>query len=257
MANKHGDFIWYELMSADADAATAFYGELMGWRFSNSGQPGRDYRIVNVGTEPIGGLLQLTRGQRECGAKPNWVGYIYVDDVKENLAAISADGGSVTMPATAIPGVGTLAMAGDPQGIPFYIMRPTDAGESRAFTEDASAIGHCAWNQLMTTDQEAARAFYGKHFGWRKNGEMDMGEMGSYEFLNHGPDIGAVMTCPPDAAPNWLYFFRVPGVEAAAATITRLGGTLTMPPAQIPESEEYYLTAVDSEGAAFGLVGSK
>ncbi|MGL6161987.1 VOC family protein [Microbulbifer sp.] len=256
-ANRHGDFIWYELMSADADRAQAFYGELTGWRFSDSGQPGRDYRIVNAGEEPVGGLLQLTREQRECGAQPNWMGYICVDDVETSLAAISADGGSTIMPAMEIPGAGTLAMAGDPQGIPFYIMRPVGEGRSRAFTGDTSAIGHCAWNQLMTTDQAAALAFYGRHFGWHKSGETDMAEMGSYELLNHGTDIGAVMTGPPDAAPNWLYFFRVADIDAAASSITRRGGTLLMPPAQIPQSEEYCLTAVDPEGTAFGLVGGK
>ncbi|WP_308364948.1 MULTISPECIES: VOC family protein [unclassified Microbulbifer] len=257
MANRHGDFIWYELMSADADTAQAFYGELTGWRFSDSGQPGRDYRIVNAGEEPVGGLLQLTREQREHGAQPNWMGYICVDDVEKSLAAIGADGGTVMMPAMAIPGAGTLAMVCDPQGVPFYIMHPTGGEESRAFSTDTSAIGHCAWNQLMTTDQRAAPAFYGNQFGWRKSGEMDMGEMGSYEFLNHRADIGAVMTCPPDVRPNWLYFFRVTDIDTAATTITRLGGTLTMPPGQIPESDEYYLIAVDPEGAAFGLIGSK
>lgn len=255
--NRHGDFIWYELMSTDADATQAFYGDLMGWQFSDSGQPGRDYRILHADTEPVGGLLQLTREQRECGARPNWVGYICVDDVEKSQAAIEADGGRVLMPTTAIPGVGTLAMLSDPQGIPFYIMQPQGGGNSRAFTTDISAGGHCAWQQLMTTGQRAALDFYGRHFGWRKSSERDMGEMGSYEFLNHGPDIGAVMTCPPDTQPNWLYFFRVKDIEAAAANITRLGGTLIMPPEQIPESDKYCLTATDPEGVNFGLVGGK
>lgn len=257
MTNRHGDFIWYELMTENADAAQGFYGELLGWQFSDSGQPDRDYRILNAGTEPVGGLLQLTRQQREGGARPNWMGYICVDDVEKSLAAIDAHGGRVMMPATAIPGVGTLAMCSDPQGIPFYIMHPAGEGGSRAFSPDTPATGHCTWNQLMTSDQPAALDFYGRLFGWRKSGEMDMAEMGSYEFLNHGPDIGAVMTCPPDASPNWLYFFRAADIDAAADAITRLGGTLIMPPGQIPDSDDYCLTAADPEGATFGLVGDK
>ncbi|MFC4878803.1 hypothetical protein [Microbulbifer halophilus] len=31
-----------------------------------------------------------------------------------------------------------------------------------------------------------------RHFGWRKSGEM-----GSYEFLNHGPDMGGTLIMPP------------------------------------------------------------
>ena len=30
MTNKHGDFIWYELMTTDADAAQAFYDPVRG-----------------------------------------------------------------------------------------------------------------------------------------------------------------------------------------------------------------------------------
>ena len=29
MANNHGDFLWYELMTSDADAAQSFYGPLL------------------------------------------------------------------------------------------------------------------------------------------------------------------------------------------------------------------------------------
>jgi predicted enzyme related to lactoylglutathione lyase len=34
MPNKHGDFIWYELMTSDPDGAAAFYGPLLGWTSS-------------------------------------------------------------------------------------------------------------------------------------------------------------------------------------------------------------------------------
>jgi len=32
MANHHGDFIWYELMTTDADGARAFYQAVVGWQ---------------------------------------------------------------------------------------------------------------------------------------------------------------------------------------------------------------------------------
>lgn len=30
MRNKHGDFIWYELLTDDVDGAEAFYGDIFG-----------------------------------------------------------------------------------------------------------------------------------------------------------------------------------------------------------------------------------
>ena len=29
--NPHGSFIWYELLTADPDAAAGFYGDAIGW----------------------------------------------------------------------------------------------------------------------------------------------------------------------------------------------------------------------------------
>ncbi len=31
MANTHGDFIWYELMTSDAAGARDFYAAVIGW----------------------------------------------------------------------------------------------------------------------------------------------------------------------------------------------------------------------------------
>jgi predicted enzyme related to lactoylglutathione lyase len=49
MTNQHGDFIWYELLTKDADAAGDFYGKVVGWTSTSSGQPGMDYRFFSSG----------------------------------------------------------------------------------------------------------------------------------------------------------------------------------------------------------------
>lgn len=48
MGNRHGDFIWYELLTTNADAAQAFYGPLLDWTFTDSGLPGGDYRLISA-----------------------------------------------------------------------------------------------------------------------------------------------------------------------------------------------------------------
>ncbi|WP_197417805.1 hypothetical protein [Sphingomonas sp. CCH21-G11] len=45
MANLHGDFIWYELITPDADSAQAFYAPLLGWAVRSAGMPDMDYRL--------------------------------------------------------------------------------------------------------------------------------------------------------------------------------------------------------------------
>ena len=54
MPNQHGEFIWYELATDNADAAQHFYSAILGWRVTDSGQPGVDYRILHAPDEDTG-----------------------------------------------------------------------------------------------------------------------------------------------------------------------------------------------------------
>ena len=263
MANKHGEFIWYELLTDHIDAALAFYSAILGWQASDSGQPGMDYRLVRARDKDSGeehqvsGLMQLTDEMRQQGARPVWLGYIGVDDVDHTLASIVTAGGSVQMPAADIPHVGRIAMVTDPQGAPFYIMRGISDQTSLAFASDKPRVGHCAWNELATTDPEAAKAFYFKEFGWAKDGEMAMGEMGNYEFIRHNGVIGAFMPKFPEMPkPMWNYYFRCAYIDDAYQAITDNGGKILHGPEEIPGGD-YTLTGIDPQGALFALVGAK
>ena len=154
MPNKHGEFIWYELLTDNSDGALQFYSEILGWEATDSGQPGMDYRILHARDEDagelldVGGLMQLTQEMRQRGARPLWLGYIGVDDVDQAVGRIVVAGGAVQMPPTDIPDVGRIAMVTDPQSVPFYVMRGFSKERSRAFAADRPRIGHCAWNEL-------------------------------------------------------------------------------------------------------------
>lgn len=255
--NKPGDYIWYELLTSDADAAQKFYAEVLGWTYAASGQPDMDYRIANAGPHSVGGLMAITQEMAGHGAKPTWLGYIAVDDVDAGIAAIEQRGGQVMMPAMDIPMVGRIAMVTDPQGAPFYVMKPMGEGKSLAFADDCPRVGHCAWNELATSDQAAAWRFYGDLFGWKQEGEMDMGPMGKYQFIRHGSMIGAIM--PVDAktgASRWTQYFRVPNIDDAEAAVEAGGGKVTHGPEQIPGGD-FAMNCVDPQGAAFGLVGRR
>jgi predicted enzyme related to lactoylglutathione lyase len=54
IANKHGEFIWYELLTPDAEAAQAFYAGIFGWSVTDSGQQNMDYRIPGAAQGEIG-----------------------------------------------------------------------------------------------------------------------------------------------------------------------------------------------------------
>ncbi len=265
MGNQHGDFIWYELLTSDADAAGAFYGKVVGWTSVQSGQPGMDYRFFFAGDandtrNGVGGYMAITPDMAAGGARPAWVGYICVDDVDASVAALLGAGGSVLMPAMTLDGVGRMAMVADPQGVPFYVMKGASDEASHSFAATEPKVGHCAWNELATSDPDAAKAFYCAQFGWVQDGEMDMGPMGKYEFLQASGgrfSLGAVMPKMPEMpVGGWTFYFRVPDIDAAAATINSSGGNVLQPPNEIPGGE-YSLTASDPQGAVFGLVGPR
>ena len=178
-------------------------------------------------------------------------------DVDATVAAIVADGGAVQMPATDIPHVGRIAMVTDPQGVPFYVMRGASDQGSHAFASDTPKLGHCAWNELSTTDPAGAMAFYAQQFGWVKDGDMDMGPLGKYEFLRHDFLIGAIMPKMPQMpVPVWTYYFRVPDIDVALATIRSEGGSILQEPSEIPGGD-FAMNAMDPQGAAFALVGPR
>lgn len=259
MANPHGEYIWYELLTDNLAGAKAFYGALHGWQFIDSGQNG--YHLLQA-TDPdtgeqhhIGGAMALTAEMQTGGAQPGWLGYIGVDDVDACLERLKQAGAQTLMPAWNIPEVGRLALLADPQGVPFYIMRGSSNEASHAFAFDRPRIGHCAWNELVTSSPEAAWAFYGKEFNWNIDGEIDMGPLGAYLFIRHNGVIGAIMPQPDDVPrPQWNYYFRVADIDAAVNTVTAQSGQLLTGPDEIPGGE-FSAAGLDPQGAVFAIVG--
>ena len=257
--DQHGAFIWYELLTSDADAAADFYAKIVGWRARDFGG-GMDYRLLSAGGVDVAGLMALT--PEMAGMKPGWLGYIGVDDVDAAAGRIKDAGGSIHVPPTDIPDVGRFAMVADPQGVVFYVMRGISDQKSEAFKPTAD--GHGAWNELVTTDQAAALDFYIGQFGWEKGDALPMGEAGDYRFVHHHGDmIGAIMNrfdnsnSTENAQPaQWNYYFRVPSIATAVETIRGNGGTITFGPQEVPGGD-FVINATDPQGAAFGLVGAE
>ncbi len=257
MATKPSQFIWYELLTSDIDAATSFYSTVVGWNIADSGMPGMDYRILHAGDAVVGGMMTIPAPAAAMGMPPMWLGYVRVEDVDATIAGILAAGGSVRMPATDIPGVGRVATIADPFGAAIYIMKPAmEQGDSTAFAHRQP--GHIGWNELHTSDWPAALSFYSAHFGWGKSSEMDMGPMGSYLLFNTdgGDAVGGMANIPGIARPYWLYYFVVEELDAAIARVQAAGGQVLVGPHPVPTGD-WIVQCVDPQGAKFALVGQK
>lgn len=254
MTNPHGSFIWYELMTGDADAASRFYREATGFKVDGKRpDDDMDYRMIDTGDGLVGGTLTLNKDMRDHGARPTWLGYIGVDDVDDTVAAVERHGGRVLMPAHDLEGVGRFAMLADPQGNPFYVMRGASDENSTAF--DPAKKGHVAWNELKTSDLDAARTFYPAVFGWTLGDVMPMGAMGDYQFIEHGGrQIGAMMSAPPGSTGGWGFAFNNDDIDGAPDRIRTAGGTVHAGPMEVPGGQRVVM-AGDGEGVPFMLVG--
>jgi predicted enzyme related to lactoylglutathione lyase len=257
VSKRHGIPIWYELMSKDPLRARRFYEAVVGWRIDETPPPGStmDYRMVSAADGPVGGVFTLSEDMCRQGAAPCWLMYLGVDDVDACVAAITASGGSVRLPAFDIPGVGRIAMVADPQGAPFYVMRGASDQESNVC--DARLAGHGAWHELHAADGPKATDFYMAQFGWGKSNAMDMGPMGVYQLFNGGgQELGGIFTDSGFPRPAWLVYFRVDGIERAATRIVEAGGQVVHGPMEVPGGG-WIVNGLDTEGAMFALTGTR
>jgi predicted enzyme related to lactoylglutathione lyase len=257
--NPPGDFIWYELMTTDADGAKAFYDAVVGWSFGEGAEEYQGYRMINTPDGGFaGGVMPLTSEMQQHGARPTWLGYLNVSDVDDKVASIEAAGGRALMGPMDIPNVGRIAMAADPQGAPFYVMKPipTEGREDEPSTVfSPTDQGRCAWNELSTSDPVAARRFYGEQFGWTTDNFMPMGEHGEYRFIDHqGLTLGAIAGSMPGQPSHWRFYFRVPSVGEAKSTVEAKGGKIAMGPMEVPGGD-HIVIGFDPQGAEFALVG--
>ena len=243
--------LWYELMTTDMKAAENFYRNVVGWTTKPSEGAVQPYTMFNRSSDvSVGGVMTKPP---EVKAPPFWAMYVGVPKLEEAAAKIKRLGGKTHTEVIEIPNVGRLQMMMDPQGAAFYIFEPAPA-EQRP--EKAADIGDASWHELMTTDWAAAMKFYHEAFGWEPSDQMDMGPAGKYQMFNrpHGM-IGGIMNKPPEMAnvpPNWMIYFRVPDVDAAAERIKANGGRILSGPMEVPGGDRV-LSAADPQGAAFGL----
>lgn len=253
MSNPAGSFIWYELMSPDPLAAKAFYEKLLPWSIEVEASGAIDYRMIATPSGTVGGVLTLTPEMIAGGAGAAWVGYLCVDDVDAALATLSGAGGHVIMPAHDMPGVGRFALASDPQGAVFYLMRPApNEGAPPSPVFAPGEPGHVAWNELSTSDQAGAIDFYARLVGWRFEERLSMGPAGDYAFIDHqGTRLGGVMQ--QEVPPAWLFYVQVGDIDAAVTAIAAGGGAVLMGPAPVPSGGRV-VVARDPQGAVFGLV---
>jgi len=117
--------------------------------------------------------------------------------------------------------------------------------------------GTFTWNELITSDVEAAKRFYAATLGWRFDA-WSMADGRTYWIAKAGDEaVAGLMGVDDEAlahlAPRWFAYVKVDDVDARAAAAAAHGGTLLRDPFDIPDVGRIAIVQ-DATGAAVGLL---
>ena len=249
---KHGMFAWTDLIAHDPSGANTFYGGLFGWIPAGlPDHPASAYTLFTIDGERVAGLTPMSEPMKAQGVPPMWVSYILVDDVDAVADRVEGLGGRVHLPPMDVVDSGRMSMFGDPSGGSVALWQAGTHQGAERFNEP----GCMSWNELMTRDPLAARAFFAELLGWTFE-EVDLGDRGTYHLIRVGDrPNGGIMAfpdeVPEDVPPFWDVYFAVDDVAESAARVASLGGQIIIPPTEIPMGT--FAFASDPRGARFTL----
>jgi uncharacterized protein len=225
---KAGDFCWINIVTPEPAEAMEFFAKVLGWTFYEMPPYGHG---VQVGGRDIGGLFDIKGPSCPPDMAPVMGVMVKVENADATCEKIVALGGKAK-PAFDVADNGRMAVCFDPNGCEFDIWQPNKMPGTDA---DSSVHGSPSWSETLTTDVGKAREFYCNLFGWTAD-VKNMPGMDYTVFRNGGTDIGGLMAIPhPDIPPHWGTYFTVNDADEAAKTADSLGGTIFVPPMDIPE----------------------
>ncbi|SCG62982.1 VOC family protein [Micromonospora halophytica] len=238
---------WADLATPDLTAARRFYPQLFGWTGRVSRQP-----------EAGGYTTFLKDGRAVAGAGPPatpdqvpiWSTYVATDDADLAATRVEAAGGQVLVAPFDVFDQGRMAVFADPAGATFSVWQPMAMHGAELF----NAPGAMSWNELVTPDPDGAKLFYELVFGWHPEDEPT-GPV-TCTGWRCGARIVAGMTPPLEELPAdlpayWSVHFAVADTDAAAARAAELGGTILVPPHDVPQGRLAALR--DPQGALFSI----
>ncbi|WP_431682580.1 VOC family protein [Kitasatospora sp. KL5] len=252
-----GSPCWLDLGAPDVDAAAAFYTAVFGWEAKSYGEEAGGYTALRNKGKVVAAIGPLT----EEGARSAWMIYYRTTDADAAAETVKRLGGTVRVAPMDAGEGGRMAQFSDPQGGQFAVWQAAAEPGLEAVDEP----GSLCWTELYTTDEPAAREFYGTLFGWQTEAMPMPGDAPGTYWLITPAGLpadrmhGGLMQLPPEhltltkGRPYWHPVFAVDDTDAAAARVKANGGSLQMEPEDAPGVGRLAV-CVDPNGADFVLL---
>jgi predicted enzyme related to lactoylglutathione lyase len=243
---------WVELSSPDTDASAAFYRDVMGW---NATEPGPveetgGYRMFQQDGQSVGGLM----GHMQEGQPTSWATYVSVADADATVAKAKAAGGTVMVEPMDVMDLGRMAFFADPTGAVIGVWQPKGFGGADLVNEP----GSLCWNEVLTRDADADKAFYTAVFGWDTSRPSFEGAPDTYTVWEVGGNpVGGMMEMtddmfPPEVPAHWSVCFAVADCDGTVAKAREHGATVTAEPMDMPIGR--FAGMIDPQGASFAVM---
>jgi predicted enzyme related to lactoylglutathione lyase len=250
-AHLPGTFCWFELGSADAEAACRFYGPLFGWTVESIPlHPDASYHLFKLRGLDVAAAYQLDPA-RQVGVSSHWLPYVSVASADAAADTARLLGGSVVRGPRDIADVGRMTLLSDPAGAVLGVWQAGTHIGAQLLNE----AGAVSWTELGTTDIERAGDFYAGLFVWGR--ELQALEGIPYtSFTRQGTPVAGMlqMTADRSGTPShWMLYFCVEDCDASAARAASLGGTIGVPPTDVPGIGRF-ATLRDGQGAPFSII---
>ena len=235
---------WVDLMVPDVATASAFYRSVLAWHVAEPEEQHGGYVVADVDGGATAGI-----GPEQPGARTAWTVYFATDDADATAAAVTEHGGTVVLPPGDVGALGRMALAADPTGGVFGLWQAGTMIGAALVNEPGGLV----WEDLRSTDPDAARRFYGALFGYR----LDPLEMAGPDYTTFArPEeqaplggMGGLMGLPEGTPSHWLVYFQVADADAAGQAAEVAGGRVVQPPVDTPFGRMAGLT--DPFGASF------
>jgi hypothetical protein len=185
-----------------------------------------------------------------------WMTYVNVDSADATVAKVEANGGVIFAPPMDVMEAGRMAVFADPVGAVLGIWQPNQHTGAQVANEP----GTYCWSELITTDLDASKAFYGAVFGWDAEDQGPPAGPPAYtEWKLAGRSVGGMMAKSPDMPaempPSWGVYFAVADTDATVAKAQELGASLFMGPTDIEPGR--FAVLADNVGAVFSVLQLK
>lgn len=242
-----GTFSWADLATTDPDGAKAFYAGLFGWQLEDlpAGE-GMTYTMASLGGDRV---AALARGRE--GIPAHWNSYVTVASADDAASRAEGLGAQVLFPPFDVMGAGRMATVQDPVGAIFQVWEPRDSIGAERVNEP----GCLTWNDLSTTDPEAAERFYTGLFGWAF--EKTPGDFEYWVVKSGGRSNGGMRRqdqkdeVEAGIPPNWMPYFAVESADDTVSQVGELGGSVIVPPSPVPTGRLAVFS--DPQGGVFAV----